>query len=317
MGGTVIKFTAISIAFILTNVTSPSMISNSTLPRQFLDLNIPQKRTSSSQSSLCMSESVISCVQVKIDLEVVKQADIISLPNETILKIKSRNGHSSTYQNQLAEAYFVWDKVTIVGKITMPGKIWSIQGCGNTCYLWIEHTQKGRYDIEALPVPPGPMMERQLIEYQEEDPDTIVTVTNMVYYTPTFRDSFVNDDELNAYIDLVFLEANTGYQNSGISLRIQVHCKELIEVIYYEGLTAGHALQSFQGDASRKDADTASLWAESFDYYGSRACGVAYVDVSTYCDYAYSVISKTCAMQGYGFAHELGHNFGSWHKIEL
>merc|ERR1719186_1185049 len=31
---------------------------------------------------------------------------------------------------------------------------------------------------------------------------------------------------------------------------------------------------------------------------------------------AYSVINKDCTINGYGFAHELGHNFGNRHNIE-
>ena len=139
----------------------------------------------------------------------------------------------------------------------------------------------------------------------------------MVYYTKSFRDSFVSEAEMNAYIDLAFLETNIGYQNSNISLTLTVHCKELIDVRDYEILTANEALVFFRTDASRKNADTASLWTETFDFYASSACGVAYVDVSNWCDWAYSVIEKYCAMDGYGFAHELGHNFGSWHNIEL
>ena len=66
-----------------------------------------------------------------------------------------------------------------------------------------------------------------------------------------------------------------------------------------------------------KSADTTSLWAETFDYSKSQACGVAYVDISGHCSWAYSVINKDCTLHGYGFAHELGHNFGNRNNIEL
>ena len=84
MGGTVLTLTNITVlnnivhygrlgSSIIKKITFTSTKSNPSFPKKFLDLHIPHKRTSSSQSSFCMSESVISCVQVNIDLEVVKQ----------------------------------------------------------------------------------------------------------------------------------------------------------------------------------------------------------------------------------------------------
>ena len=40
----------------------------------------------------------------------------------------------------------------------------------------------------------------------------------MVYYTAKFRNSFPNVEEMNTYIDLVFLEANQGYENSNFPM---------------------------------------------------------------------------------------------------
>ena len=144
------------IIFLIVFLAVSPPVSSSDASVEIVNFNVIQRR---SKPSICMSESVISCVYVKINLEVVKQADQITLPDQTILKVKSRNNNSATYQNVLAEAHFVWYGDTVVGKITEPGKIWSIQGCGEECFIWIEHSPKSRYDIAGLPVPGGPIMD--------------------------------------------------------------------------------------------------------------------------------------------------------------
>ena len=138
----------------------------------------------------------------------------------------------------------------------------------------------------------------------------------MVYYTAKFRNSFPNVKAMNTYIDLVFLEANQGYENSNVPIIIVVHCKELISIRDYESLTSRDALANFGIDVGTKSVDTASLWTETFDMVSSTACASGYVDVARDCRWAYSVVNKGCALLGYGFAHELGHNLGSRHNIE-
>ena len=44
--------------------------------------------------------------------------------------------------------------------------------------------------------------------------------------------------------------------------------------------------------------------------------GLSYILGFFNCAWAYSVISKECATDGYGFGHVLGHNFGTWHNVD-
>ena len=79
----------------------------------------------------------------------------------------------------------------------------------------------------------------------------------MVYYTAKFRNSFPNVEEMNTYIDLVFLEANQGYENSNVPILLVMHCKELISIRDYDSLSAGEALANFAQDVGTQSADTA------------------------------------------------------------
>ena len=63
--------------------------------------------------------------------------------------------------------------------------------------------------------------------------------------------------------------------------------------------------------ALRNSADAAALLAADFD-----SCGVAY-QAQYLNGWTVSIATKSCALGYYSFGHEVGHNFGCHHNIEV
>jgi hypothetical protein len=59
-----------------------------------------------------------------------------------------------------------------------------------------------------------------------EDRDTIATYSVMVYFTPDFK---ALHPDVMGYVSEAISETNEGYANSGIPLRVELHCVEELE----------------------------------------------------------------------------------------
>ena len=157
-----------------------------------------EKKTRITTSSLCDDKSIKLCKHITMNLQAIKYSNLISLPDDTILINIARTKHYTIFQDNLAEAYFVWNEKIVIGKGSNKGVIWSIQNCDTTgnhhsqddesCYLWIEYTTNTNV-INSLSAPKQSKM-------QEEMTRTIIgtnlrntKITNMIYYTQSFKDS--------------------------------------------------------------------------------------------------------------------------------
>ena len=108
-----------------------------------------EKKTRITTSSLCDDKSIKLCKHITMNLQAIKYSNLISLPDDTILINIARTKHYTIFQDNLAEAYFVWNEKIVIGKGSNKGVIWSIQNCDTTgnhhsqndesCYLWIEY----------------------------------------------------------------------------------------------------------------------------------------------------------------------------------
>ena len=103
--------------------------------------------------------NVESCERVDIDLGVIKNDDLLELPDGTQLLLVSRDETNAVFQvrdneeladndlclpNQTAgdssgEAIFTWRGNVVVGSVHHNGDSWQLQGCGDNCYLWIKY----------------------------------------------------------------------------------------------------------------------------------------------------------------------------------
>ena len=116
-------------------------------------------------------------------------------------------------------------------------------------------------------------LERELMR-GAEDKSSVVEYTITVHYTREFRE--VTADPLT-FIDQVIAETNQGYVNSGVPVRVALHCA--LESDIADGEPAEVTLQKFkQSQANlnqvRRSADSSILLVNSFSSRG--VCGVNY-----------------------------------------
>lgn len=121
------------------------------------------------------------------------------------LSVQSRDG----------EAIFSWQGPHVAGRVHIEGNTWTIEGCGDQCFLWIKHSNTLKYHINSF------IATQQTVQYYyqsqgEQDISTMVDFTVMVWYTPQFRGTFSSLEDMMVFIDLIFAETNQGFINSNI-----------------------------------------------------------------------------------------------------
>merc|ERR1712200_399127 len=155
-----------------------------------------------------------------------------------------------------------------------------------------------------------------LLDMGKTDSTTLVTYSIMLYYTPEVKAAV---DDVRLMADQVIATTNQGYINSEIPLRAVLHCieetNEPESAFTLDNRDQGRLGYFRQykdgGNSLRGSADAAVLIVK--DAQG--VCGVGYKlrDASNYEDYMVSLTQLSCALGGYTFGHELGHNMGLDH----
>ncbi|HAO14668.1 MAG TPA: hypothetical protein DDE71_03775 [Tenacibaculum sp.] len=273
-------------------------------------LNAITEKTTAVSSDLSTTETV------KLTLKSVKEDDVISLPGGDILYLIDRTITHAIFKKDIMEAYFVFNHDNIlIGKGVNTEATWVTQKHRGNEYIWVKYkTLTGKMGSKKLT--DSEISGAEDLEVQNDEQDKMVYISNMMYYTKKFSESFNTSEEMYAFFRMVELETNQGFKNSDANITLKIHCMEMIETRDYETLTAGKALYKFQQDAPKNQADTTTLFTAGFNYKLGRRCGVAFVDVATRCKQTYSVITKDCAFRSQGFAHELGHILGVRHNSE-
>lgn len=147
------------------------------------------------------------------------------------------------------------------------------------------------------------------------------TIDVMVVYNQAARAGSGSTEAINIEIDLAVTETNQGYINSGVNQRLNlVHTAEVAYVesgsIYTDrnnlsGTSDGnmdevHALRDTYA------ADLVVLITEG----GGGYCGVAYIMTTvttSFENYGFCVVKRSCATGYYSFGHELGHIMSARH----
>ena len=257
--------------------------------------------------------STIKTIGQTISLDNIMKEGTIHLPGGDMLRVIERSTTHAIFKNNIMEAYFVFNTNTIlIGKGVNTEATWITQKQGEGEYTWVKYENlTGRMGEKKLQ--DSEVSGAEDLEVKDNKEDKMTYISNMMYYTKRFSESFNTLEEMYAFFRMIELETNQGFKNSDANITLKIHCIKMIDTREYEKLTAGRALYKFQQDVPENHADTTTLFTEEFDYKLNRRCGVAFVDVVTKCKQAYSVITKACAFRSQGFAHELGHILGVTH----
>eukprot|EP00088_Acartia_fossae_P046338 TRINITY_DN5000_c0_g1_i3.p1 TRINITY_DN5000_c0_g1~~TRINITY_DN5000_c0_g1_i3.p1 ORF type:complete len:381 (+),score=55.28 TRINITY_DN5000_c0_g1_i3:618-1760(+) len=138
----------------------------------------------------------------------------------------------------------------------------------------------------------------------------MVTYTAKVYYTPEVAKT---TKDIYGFVEQIVAETNQGYKNSGVPMKLKVHCIELATVHDTSNVvTMILNFKKMKGTVKKLlgSADCAVLLVHQFN-----SCGVGYVN-GLFGGVTLSVVQKSCAQGYYSFGHEIGHNIGLHHNKE-
>lgn len=118
----------------------------------------------------------------------------------------------------------------VTGMLTIQDQEFEIVNCGKpNCHVLIENDAR-EFIEEDEPVydessSAGDMSPDQIqwLELGAADRDTIAEVSVKVYYTPQLARAVSN---IRGVVDLAIAETNSGYRDSGVRIRLKLHCLE-------------------------------------------------------------------------------------------
>ena len=259
----------------------------------------------------CNDDHLLVCTEVEFEPRNLTRG------NMTFNKIEFRFSnevlpHGFVYKNNFGdEAIIDFHEETghLFGSInTHDGRSYAVEKC-KTCHIWKEFNTSSFEKNMPLNVTESIQVSERTFP---PDTTTIKTYSIMVYYTPEF--AAVTAD-IEGWVDLVLEEANQGYENSNIPVRVEKFCIE--EATISDKDSYPHVFRMMKGSpcATRNSADAAVLFSVGCPP-DVCWCGVAYVPPKVSGAWSFSVTRKSCALGAYTFGHELGHNFGCHHNIE-
>jgi hypothetical protein len=217
-----------------------------------------------------------------------------------------------------SQVVVVVENGNMVGNISAEGKVYQIRVVDKGVHVIYEIDQNS-FPENAPPIPietPDTLYPTPLASQVDDSSIPIIDV--MVVYTD---DAARASPNIPLEIQLAIDETNQSYINSNINQRLRlVHSAE---VSYTEtgDMNADLNCISSKIDGCLDEihtwrdtygADIVSLWVEN----GGPYCGMAWLMeiVSTYFQqWAFSVVTRSCATGIYAFGHELGHNMGAHH----
>lgn len=220
--------------------------------------------------------------------------------------------------NQYSSVTIAETNTTISAQISEGKRIYQLQFFNNE-YYFVEVDQTV-FPSELSPIiPPSRPQVFDTLPTEEFDSSPIVDI--MVVYTDLARVNAGGTDAIENLINIAVSETNTGYANSGVNHRMNlVHTAEVAysETNFNWSRTLDQLQNSTDGVLdqvhSMRDgvgADLVVMLVNNTSY-----CGIGYlmqVPSSVYANYAFSIVSRTCATGYYSFAHETGHNMGAAH----
>ena len=279
---------------------------------------------------LCQQDTVMSCNLVQVDIASLYNATLdflgttlnfLDQPAKNTFTFSSEDGDEAIFTVDI-ELAVVWGHAQLAD-----GRVFIIEpnldNCKG-CHVVIEENQEAFPEDHAEAPPPSTETRsnsaqtravKALLDMGKTDKTTVVTYTIKLYYTPEVKNSV---DDLKTMADQVLATTNQGYINSEIPLRASLHCLEETEEpeSYFTAIDDVNAITLFTkykgGDNDlRGSADAAVLIVKK----AVAVCGIAYKlrDASNYGKMMVSMTQLSCALGGYTFGHELGHNMGLDH----
>ena len=194
----------------------------------------------------------------------------------------------------------------LVGNITMAGKFYQIRYAGNNVHA-VNEIDQNQFPQELQPIPIDTKDNKQ--PKGITDDGSVIDV--LVVYTADARTAAGGQAAMESLIDLAVAETNTGYSNSDVNQRLNlVHTAEVVysEAGFDWSLTLSRLRNGSDGYMDNVPtlrntygADEVCLIVNNGGY-----CGLGYLMQSvssSFEDWAFTLVSRSCATGYYSFAH--------------
>merc|ERR1719510_896641 len=269
---------------------------------------------------LCQQDTVMSCNLVQVDIASLYNATLdflgttlnfLDQPAKNTFTFSSEDGDEAIFTVDI-ELAVVWGHAQLAdGRdfIIEP----NLDNCKG-CHVVIEENEEAFPEDHAVVFPEDAETRSNsewtrtasdLLEMGKTDRTTVVTYSIKLYYTPEVRESV---PDIRAMADQVIATTNQGYINSEIPLRATLHCLEETEKpeSYFFAIDDYNAIDLF---SDYKGGDNGLRGS------ADAVCGIAALlpDGANYGRGMVSMTDLSCALGGYTFGHELGHNMGLDH----
>lgn len=230
-----------------------------------------------------------------------------------------------------SSAVLVEENGVVSGNVNVLGDKYQIRNFGGTGHVIRQIDPAALAPDHVIPPASGPVDSRPVrVNASAPTVAAINTAADdgslidvLVVYTPAARISQGGTAAIKSLINLGITETNNAYANSQVTQRVRlVYAGELnyaeVDLLTdrdrLQGATDGfmdevHELRNLYG------ADLVSLWG---NYPILSGCGQSYVMVNESVSFeaqGFNVVNRSCDVNNYSFAHELGHNMGLLHDI--
>lgn len=113
----------------------------------------------------CSQATTDSCVKADVNMYMLMTGSTVELPGGRQLLLSHREEHHAcfkvgtyTYQGMImcsmvqsgdAEAIFSWQGRHVAGKVHVGAESWTLEGCGEQCFLWIKQSNSLKYQMSS------------------------------------------------------------------------------------------------------------------------------------------------------------------------
>merc|ERR1711892_1224636 len=80
---------------------------------------------------------------------ILRTGSTVELPGGRQLLLSHREEHHACFKSGDAEAIFSWQGRHVAGKVHIAAESWTLEGCGEQCFLWIKQANSLKYQMSS------------------------------------------------------------------------------------------------------------------------------------------------------------------------
>ena len=203
------------------------------------------------------NSSIVWCKKVDIDFEALLDGARLIFPGineEVFLERKAQSALDDAftwleYDSDLDDSAMLTvsdDKEKVSGNIRIGDRVFSVHNCGFDCHVLAEEDAEAFADEVTVAMPDDTWRkwnehEMAALERAQTDEEGVAVVSVKIYYTKALKRAV---PDVQGFANLAIAETNAGYRNSGIKIKLKLHCVEQTDI--NEGAGGSSLLSKFR-----------------------------------------------------------------------